>query len=118
MRNRPIVVRLRLFTAALPWTQLKTLTTQQVIDNISPSLNAQELTELGKWGKIAIKWLKGEWKRDEKTAIISDYMRQSRLDSQVAEKAKVIDHLISTKGVSIDTANALYDDCNTILEAE
>jgi hypothetical protein len=118
MRNHLIVKKLRPFTSALPWNQLRTLTNQQVIDNISPPLTASQLTKMPIWGYPAIEWLKGEWLRDEKAAIISDYMRQSRLDAQAAEKLKVTDWLITTKGISTDTANALYDECNAILEAE
>jgi hypothetical protein len=118
MKNRDIVIRLRPFTSALPWNQLKTLTKQQVIDNISPPLSDTELIVLDRWHLNAIEFLKREWLVAEKAAIIADYMRQSRLDAQAAEKIKVTDWLIMTKGVSTDTANALYDECNAMLEAE
>ena len=118
MKNRDIVIRLRDWFLALPFIQMKAVTKQIVIDNISPSLDTYELEQLDKWSKSAINFLTLEWIRQEKLDIISGYMRQSRLDAVAAEKIKVVNWLISTKGLSQPTSEALYDDCNVMLEAD
>jgi hypothetical protein len=105
MRNRPIVVRLRPYTSQLTGAQLNSLTKQEVIDNISPSLNAQELEELDDWGKYAISWLKGEWIRTQHQGFIEGKIR----DVITTARQNAIDYMV-LQGLSTETASRVFKD--------
>ena len=112
MTNRDIVVRLRAFTSALPWSQLKGLTKQEVIDNIDPSLSDDELVQLDKWGKNAINHLKNEWMRAQHEDFIQNrYLPAFRaainpsLSSYTVQQ--VYEYTIS-EGLSVETATLIY----------
>jgi len=105
MHNRDIVIRLRAFTTSLPWSQLNSLTKQEVIDNITPPLNGYELTQLDKWGKLAINFLKGEWVRTQHASFVSGKIR----DVITAARLEAIDYMI-LQGLSTGTASDVFKD--------
>lgn len=68
MTNRDIVIRLRPYTSTLTWAQLKSLTKQAVIDDFQATADpftADELIELGIYGRHAFRFLKNEWAQDQ-----------------------------------------------------
>jgi len=112
LRNRDIVVRLRAFTSALPWSQLKSLTKQEVIDSIDPPLNDDELVKLNRCGVGVIQLLEREWKRAQHEDFIQNrYLPAFRaainpsLSSYTVRQ--VYEYTIS-EGLSEETATAIH----------
>lgn len=95
MTNRPIVKKLRLLTSTLTKEQLQDLLVQVKAKNYAQitawfngqgkALSASDLKQLDKWGKYAVPFLIGEWKRTRATAFVAgkikDVLINARLDA-------------------------------------
>jgi len=115
MRNRDIVKRLRPYTSTRTWTQLKALTKQKVIDafiaNDDP-LSEYEITQLDRWGKYTVRFLKGEWiKSQEDTFIQNKYLPAFRAAINPSLSSYTVNQVYRytrNQGLSEETALAIY----------
>ena len=99
MKNRPIVKKLRLLTSAMTRAQLDTLLAQvkakdytNLVDWFEGQGNPlvpDELTQLDRWGVIAVKSLYGEWKRARADAYVAGKIK----DALTTARLEAIDYM-------------------------
>ena len=103
MKNNPLAIKLRNATASLTWSQIKNLSKQQVIANMS--FDADELLQLRNHSGAYLGYIKGAWLRSQHEAFIAGKIR----DVMVAARTDAVDYMV-LQGVSDETAKKLFKD--------
>ena len=107
MKNRDIVVRLRPYIRTRTWAQIKNMTMQKVINAFiayNDPLSEHELTQLKRWGLPAVKYLKGEWMREQHTGFVVGKISE-KLN---LARTECIDYMV-LQGLSPATAEDIFD---------